>query len=186
MAHKTHRSTPKRGRDLYHIYIISYFFVIVKKFFQKERSRSYTVSAYSAAGEHVLPTTLAAHFRGFPTPISHCRYSVRELVPHDPSHDSFWLVRWVWHHNWGRDTSNTPQKAKISIKFNLYPSPRGALFAYWLIRLKKRVFHAGRYKIFSLSYIYIISYFFKKIKKISYGLVQKVCQSSRGGSLTCW
>ena len=75
---------------LYHI-----FLRLSKKFFQKERSRSYTVSAYSAAGEHVLPTTLAAHFRGFPTPISHCRYSVRELVPHDPSHDSFWLVRWV-------------------------------------------------------------------------------------------
>ena len=35
-------------------------------------------------------------------------------------------------------------------------------------RLKKRIFNAGRYKIFSLSDIYIISYFFKKIKKISY------------------
>jgi len=50
----------------------------LSKNFEKERSRSYAVSAYSVAGEHVLPTTLAAHFRGFPTPISHCRYSVRE------------------------------------------------------------------------------------------------------------
>ena len=75
-------------------------FILYQIFFQlsnflKERSRSYTVSAYSVAGEHVLPTTLAALFRGFPTPISHCRYSVRELVPHNPSRDSFWLVRWV-------------------------------------------------------------------------------------------
>lgn len=34
-------------------------------------------------------------FSRFSYPISRCRYSVRELVPHNPSRDSFWLVRWV-------------------------------------------------------------------------------------------
>lgn len=51
-----------------HLYYIK-FFDICQIFLKRTASQSYILIAYSVAGEHVLPTTLAAHVSGFPTPI---------------------------------------------------------------------------------------------------------------------
>ena len=57
------------GIYIMHLYYIK-FFVCCQIFQKRTASQSYILIAYSVAGEHVLPTTLAACFSGFPTPIS--------------------------------------------------------------------------------------------------------------------
>lgn len=117
MVHKIRSRVPKRGRDLYHALILYQIFCVLSNFSKRTASQSYILIAYSVAGEHVLPTTLAACFSGFPTPISRWKYSVCEVNSPQPKP---WLVlaRWVSPTSRLRKgyLYNTPQKATYQYK----------------------------------------------------------------------
>lgn len=104
------------GIYIMHLYYIK-FFVCCQIFQKRTASQSYILIAYSVAGEHVLPTTLAACFSGFPTPISRWKYSVCEVNSPRPKP---WLVLARWMSSTSRLRKgylyNTPQKATYQYK----------------------------------------------------------------------
>lgn len=99
------RRTEARLKEggIYIAFILYHFFLFLSNFsFEKIFSRAYAISAYSVAGEHVLPTTLAAHISRFSYPHqSLLAQGPREYLPQPEPR--FVLASWV---------SPTPQPRK--------------------------------------------------------------------------